>query len=388
MTKNIALIGFGAANIMSFYNLVDKASENSLEIDIFDDEFKAGIAYSTTNINHLLNVRATNISAVYEDNNHFVNWLKENNYDYSELSFVPRKIYGLYLESIVTKACEIADEKGIKYSFNQQKIANIIKQNDEFVINEKPYQYCILAVGGEMGEKNFWKINIDDYLKDKEIHLLGAGLTAFDAIISLIDKGYKGTIYLHSRTNRLPQIHSQKFHDNSVSLVLTIQDAQLPLSHIFHKFTKLCKKANDWRAVFDSIRSITPQLWQNFDAAKKARFMRHCFRLWNTHRHRCPQEQYDKINDLIAKGKVILTKEKIATPKYIECLGFNFSLQNKLLEALLQNKIIAKDELNLGVKSNFSNFAIIGANNFGSLFETTAISELKNQAYVVANRLV
>ncbi len=41
MTKNIAIIGFGASGIMSFYNLVDKVALNSLNIDIFDDEFKA-----------------------------------------------------------------------------------------------------------------------------------------------------------------------------------------------------------------------------------------------------------------------------------------------------------------------------------------------------------
>ncbi len=162
---------------------------------------------------------------------------------------------------------------------------------------------------------------------------------------------------------------------------MTLQDAHLPLSWLFKKFTKLCKNSQDWRAIFDSIRPITVQLWQNFDASKKQRFMRHCFRLWNTHRHRCPPQQYQKILDLIKIKKVILTKEKIKSQKYIECLGFDFALENQLLSNLLKNKVIKKDEINLGFQSNFDNFKIIGANNFGSFFETTAIAELRAQAF-------
>ncbi len=281
----------------------------------------------------------------------------------------------------------MAKLKGVTVSIYRKKISEIAEKNNEFVIDKKSYQAAILAVVGAMSEKNLWKINLDDYLKDPEIHLLGAGLTAFDAIVSLVDKNYQGKIFLHSRTNKLPQIHSDK-NTHNLQPILNPEDGYLPLSELFRKFTKLCKNSNNWRANFDSIRPITVQLWQNLSAQKKKQFMRHCFRLYNTHRHRCPPQQYKIIADLIAKNQVILTKEKIKSPKHIECLGFNFSLTNPLIDELLRNKIITKNELNLGVKSSFENFIIIGANNFGEMFETTAINELKGQSWQAMKKIL
>ena len=99
--KKVAIIGFGASGIMTFHNLVRFHKNNAkslLEIYIFDKSpINKGIAYSTKNVNHLLNVRAKGMSVVEEDNLHFVSWLKVNGYKYSQEDFVPRVIYGLYL---------------------------------------------------------------------------------------------------------------------------------------------------------------------------------------------------------------------------------------------------------------------------------------------------
>ncbi len=63
-----------------------------------------GIAYSTANPDHLLNVRAANMSAFPDDPGHFWNWLNARREALGGLPtcpdpfrFVPRQVYGNYI---------------------------------------------------------------------------------------------------------------------------------------------------------------------------------------------------------------------------------------------------------------------------------------------------
>jgi len=384
--RRVAIVGFGASGIISFYNLVKKhEGENLLEIEIFDRNIgiNKGMAYATKNINHLLNVRAKNMSALQDEPEHFVNWLKKNGYEFGAQDFAPRAIYNIYLDDIIARAFAIADSKKISYKFIHHDVEKIAREKDYFIIENEAYNYCLLCVGGEMInlEKNFWHINFQKYLPNKEIHILGSGLTALDAVTSFVDAGYDGKIFLHSRSTRLPQenlVH--KIHDAKAPL--SLEDCALPMSEIFKKFTSSCKNSTDWRAVFDAMRATSSQFWQGLSVDKKRRFLRHCLRLWNVHRHRAPSKQYQKIQDLIASGKVILTKEKIVGD-FIDCRGFDFARKSPLIANLIENKIAVFDEVNLGISALDKKFIIIGANNFGNLFETTAVPELRKQGFEV-----
>lgn len=391
--KRIAIIGFGASGIISFYNLVKNHNgEKILEIDIFDKNIgiSKGMAYATKNISHLLNVRASNMSALHDDKNHFVNWLSQNGYSYGPNDFAPRAIYNLYLDYIIDESCKIANSKQIRFQFYQRDINKISRENQYFVIENNIYHNCLLCVGAFMqnNEKNFWNLKIEDILQNNngEIHILGAGLTAFDAVIALQNHNYSGKIFMHSRSNKLPQENLPHKISDAIS-PLNLHDTTLPLSKIFRKFVDGCKKSEDWRATFDAFRPLTVRFWQGLDAAKKRRFLNHCFRLWNVHRHRCPPEQFQKIQNLISSKKLILTKEKISYSQAIDCTGFNFSASGDLIKSLIENEIAKTDELSLGVVSCDKNFIIIGANNFGELFETTAIPELRTQGFMVAENI-
>ena len=392
--KKVAIIGFGASGIMTFHNLVrfyENNAKSLLEIYIFDKSpINKGVAYSTKNVNHLLNVRAKGMSAVEEDSLHFVNWLNANGYQFSNEDFVPRVVYGLYLEDIISQTQKIAKEKNITVVFKQKNIETISIQNSYFLINEHLYHYCVSCVGAEMkSDNNFWNQKIEKYLSDEAIHLRGCGLTAFDAVVSLVNMGYNGTIYLHSRTNHMPQVHS-----NAKPLPKPIISNYKNLScrQIVHEFIKLCKKAvingEDWRSVFDSIRPITSQIWQQFSVQEKQSFVRHCLRYWNIHRHRCPKQQYEFIQDLINSKKVILTKEH-CKQNFIDCTGFCLSISNnRFYSSLISSNITKPDDISAGIYSLNENFFIIGAANFGTLFETTAVPELKSQTQKVANSII
>lgn len=389
---DVVIIGFGASGLAVLYNLVKNYSKTDQEffITIFDKApfFDRGIAYSTTNPNHLLNVPANRMGIVNEDRTDFSKWLKNNGFNYQDGDFVSRQIYGQYLENILEISKKLAAEKNIKINFIQKEITQFKKCAEFFLIDEKAYKHCALAIGIELknNPKNFWLDKIENYLNDPEIHILGSGLTAFDAITSLQDARYNGKIFVHSRRGMLAIAHNSTHQKSEPPIA--IEDAKLPLSQLFRKFKIACKNSSNWQDVFNSIRPITQNLWQNLNLEKKQRFMRHCFRVWNVHRHRCPPIQYQKIKKLIDEKKLFFTKEKIKTNKVINCTGFDFNFQNQLLKNLATENLLKYDDLKMGVIALDKNLHLMGALNFGTLFETTAMPEITSQGYLTAKTIL
>ncbi|WP_306287180.1 FAD/NAD(P)-binding protein [Pseudomonas sp. MD195_PC81_125] len=63
-----------------------------------------GLAYGTNSSLHLLNVPAGNMSADVDDPEHFLRYCQAKDPAYTASSFVPRKIYGEYLTSVLDDA--------------------------------------------------------------------------------------------------------------------------------------------------------------------------------------------------------------------------------------------------------------------------------------------
>jgi uncharacterized NAD(P)/FAD-binding protein YdhS len=186
----------------------------------------------------------------------------------------------------------------------------------------------------------------------------------------------------------MPQFHINHAANEKVELPLKFEDANLALSEIFHKFVIACKNSADWRLCFDAFRPLTQNFWMALDTTKKKRFMRHCFRLWNIHRHRCPESQYLVIEKMIKSGQIIFSKTAPKADHIINCSGFDYAGKSGLINSLIDNNIAVEDELNLGIKSKYDNFYIMGGLNFGSLFEITAVPDIAPEARQVAKEIL
>src|SRR5215813_13775779 len=71
--------------------------------------FGRGLAYSTGNPNHILNVRAGRMSAFADQPDHFVDWLRRHARGPDDAAahwngsdqFVPRRLYGAYIQDLL-----------------------------------------------------------------------------------------------------------------------------------------------------------------------------------------------------------------------------------------------------------------------------------------------
>ena len=106
--KTVAIVGGGFCGTLTAVNLV-RLSTASLRVILINKQSRPGrgVAYGTLRPEHLLNVVARNMSAFPDIPSHFVDWLR-NRADFAEIpgtdlpeQFVPRRIYGDYLQDLL-----------------------------------------------------------------------------------------------------------------------------------------------------------------------------------------------------------------------------------------------------------------------------------------------
>jgi uncharacterized NAD(P)/FAD-binding protein YdhS len=105
----IAIIGAGFSGSLLAVQLLKRALPNGrIYLIEKNAQFGGGLAYSTGNANHLLNVRASRMSAFVDEPDHFTNWLQRRDTGAnapaapgSVDSFVPRQLYGAYIQDLL-----------------------------------------------------------------------------------------------------------------------------------------------------------------------------------------------------------------------------------------------------------------------------------------------
>jgi uncharacterized NAD(P)/FAD-binding protein YdhS len=106
---SIAVVGGGAAGTLTAARLVDEAGRRHrpIEVTLIDPRplVGRGVAYSTSDSRHLLNVPVRGMSAYPEDSEHFARWLEATDGRAPDpCAFVPRGRYGLYLSHVLADA--------------------------------------------------------------------------------------------------------------------------------------------------------------------------------------------------------------------------------------------------------------------------------------------
>ena len=78
--------------------MIKNAADKPVEINLVDrrEKFGRGVAYSTAQDFHLLNVPANKMGAFPDRLEHFHEWLAAKGYDFFPNDFAPRWLYGEY----------------------------------------------------------------------------------------------------------------------------------------------------------------------------------------------------------------------------------------------------------------------------------------------------
>jgi uncharacterized NAD(P)/FAD-binding protein YdhS len=417
--------------------------------------FGRGMAYGTRSGSHLLNVPAGRMSLAPEDAGEFVRFLQDNGHGYRAGDFVPRKLYGEYLEAALERA-QAAARPGVRLELLQTEVDALQEAGDEGGVSLRladgrllEASEAILAIGNfaprpPCGDRATWEspqVANDPWAAealhrlpgDASVLLAGSGLTAFDVVLSLLDRGHTGPITMMSRRGLLPQPHrEQEIAPTSFRMPRDVLDRAAGTRTRLRQVRDLIRDAerhgHDWRDVIGGLRPHTPQLWQQLDARGRRQFVRHVLPYWDTCRHRAAPAIHERIRGALASGQLCLVAARLLEVKadaasdvhvrwrprgapdcvegrfgaVVNCTGPSSDLRlvpDPLIAGLRAQGAVRVDALGLGLEVD-SDYRVLRADGqalrcvryVGPLlraqfWEATAVPELRVHAASVAERL-
>lgn len=437
----VAIVGAGFSGTLLAINLLEQADVEVLLIERDRGRMGAGVAYSSSENLHLLNVRAGNMSAFPDRPDHFCNWLAERGLG-CDASFVTRATYGNYLRETLARAMEQhgrrlklvddavldIDERGGQVTLGLVNGGLIEADRAVLAIGNLPPHDPPAIVGKGLPAWLYisdpWATAIEDGLApDAPVLVIGTGLTAVDVILRLVAHGHKGPITALSRRGLRPHRHV----DDLPRAVPVLAKPAPELSDLV-RWARTEALTRNWRLAVDSIRPITQMMWASADDAKRSRFLRHLRPFWDVHRHRLAPDVADRIDALLSSGQLKFRAGKIAGAKAssdaleisvrprggdhdeilhvaraINCTGPQGDLlrsSDPLVRRLLKTGRIRPDALRLGLDIDRDGHVIdaqgrasdhilaIGPMTRGDLWEVVAVPDIRIQVSALARRLV
>jgi uncharacterized NAD(P)/FAD-binding protein YdhS len=186
-------------------------------------------------------------------------------------------------------------------------------------------------------------------------------------------------------------------------------------------------KGINWRAVIDSLRPVTQEMWRSLPIDEQRRFLRHVRAYWDVHRHRVAPEIADLLDDMQSDGLVRLHKGRVTqysenhggadlhywdresrtvntlhVDRVINCSGSETDcrrIDESFITSLVVQGLARPDRLFLGIDVNehgaLMNYRgmpshrlyAIGPVRKGCFWETTAVVEIRVQAATLAEHL-
>jgi uncharacterized NAD(P)/FAD-binding protein YdhS len=444
---DVSIVGGGFSGTDLSIHLLRRSKE-PLSIVVIDRGTSPGrgVAFSTACEGHVLNVTPEKMSAIAEEPEHFVSWLMRVCGDtHRRELFVPRHLYGKYMEDTLNQA--IRESHGGQLSWVRGNAISLEMRGTrpQLMLDGGPIveaRVVVLATGNTPPSdpppvrkiaRPFYApfVWAQDALEGVPspgaVLLLGSGLTAVDQVIELREKGFCGPITMLSRRGKLPAVHCPSATWNS-DWTLTIPCTVSGLVAVTREQVRLASEQGvDWTAVIDCLRPQTSRIWRQWLPPERKRFLRHIRSFWEPARHRLSAKTHSLLMNLVEqgdlrmiagrlleakeeKGRVVVTLQErsqltayeLPVDRIINCTGPGTTdrIHDQLISSTVKTGLARFDPLHIGIDTNSDGSIIdasgdasaciygIGPLRKGSLWETTAVAEIREQAVSLAERIL
>ena len=410
-----------------------------------------GVAYGTASERHLLNVRAASMSMFAGKPRGFLDFVQRDDPAIAGTDFLPRHRYGDYLEAEVARALQHGKTRGHHVNILPFAVDALVPERDGVTVihGEESHRAdaAVLALGAlppqPLAGVDAAALASGRYVVDpwpllaraaelqpppRKVVLIGLGLTAVDVLLELSVQWPQATFVAISRHGRLPEAHlpaAAAPSGDGAELVEAMHDAPEIRRWMRLLREAIAQEGTEWRAVVDSLRPHLPALWAELSPEQRARFMRHARWAWERVRHRMPPQVHEAIAALERDGRLQRQRGRVQAVALagdalrltvghagashtldadlvIQTVGLETDLRrcnHRLLSQLLTNAHIAPDPLGLGVQADsdghlrygercWPNLFAIGSLLRGTLWESTAMPEIRQQARHLADQLL
>ena len=432
----VVVVGAGAGGtLVAAHLLTGLTSRFCVELIDPSPDTGRGPAYRTRDDRHLLNVPASGMSALPRDPEHFLRWLRaHHDPGFQPHQFAPRHAYGAYVESLLTAASDFPGNARLLR--RHDRVEDVTMDGDTFQVHlgggeRVAARAVVLAHGARPGTA--WapaelredpRLVSDPWTQDipetGDLLMLGAGLTMVDLVIRADRPGR--TVHVVSRNDVLPQAHVLPTTPPvppppGITRLRELDD----LRRVVRRHVSgTVAETGDWRAAIDGLRPVTAHLWRGLSETDKRRFIAEDARAWDTRRHRMAPLTAQRFEEVEGSGRLRRHRGTIATVRprcdgldvvlgdgtqlrvsaVVNCTGpVGTVAADPLLNRLAHTGMVrpgpaglgidtAEDGRVVGVLPATVPFLAVGSLRRGNLWESTAMPEIREQAYDVARSVV
>jgi uncharacterized NAD(P)/FAD-binding protein YdhS len=432
---DVAVIGGGLSATALACVLAEQASREH-RIALFNRaDLGPGTAYAPQSASLLMNGPVRAMSAVPGDDRHLARYLV----DEADDALICRARYGAYLRA--TSANALAQHPGMTHE--RAEMVDIERTALGYRLTDDAGRRCdaravVLALGNLPPNDSFlpesvrrhpgyagdpWTADIAHFDPAAEVIVIGSRLTAMDTIALLDECAFRGRVHIVSRHGLLPLVEDASIR--GVDPATLELDTRTPHTMLRSLRRAVANFPGDWRAVVESLRSITPAIWSGWNDRDRKRFLRHAQSMWAIHRYRVPPATFAafaRMNDerriTIHRGRVRSGRGdargitlQLATPEgplelhaayVVNCTGPNANLHtvaHPFVRNALARGVMRADALALGVDVS-GDYRVLDGNGEaqphlfaigpllrGRWYETTAVNEIRKHATAIADAI-
>lgn len=443
---DVVVVGGGAAGAAVFGELIGRADAGCVHWVTGQGRPGRGVAYSTGEDHHLLNVRAAGMGLFDGPGSVFARHPAAG--DAEPHQFVPRSRYGDYVQARLAERSRAARQAGRCFELHAATAVDAWRDGGRWRVRLEggatlEADEVVLATGAleprPLRNASSEALASGAYVVDPwqtreppappgRVLVVGTGLTAVDVLLSAARRWPGARLQAVSRHGRLPFIHRE--HPAAPwPGQAALNEALLGTTRVRERLRALrwaMDGAPDWQAIVDGMRPVMVPLWQGLPVAERRRFLRHLRWLWEAARHRMPPASANVLQRLQAEGRLRIAaarvlgvdgkgplqvrirargaegESSIEADLVVQATGLEMSpaTATGLLRQLLDRGLAAPDPLRLGLAGTEDGrltgpgggiqpgLSAIGPLLRGTLWECTAMPEIRVAARALAERLL
>lgn len=328
----IAIVGGGFSGAaMALHLAKSSGTVRNARIVVFEprEGLGAGLAYSTTEATHRINVPANKMSLYPDDPESFARYLDRTNalaedadaYDGKGSAYPQRAVFGAYVAAelapyLSSGAVEhlrvtiaAVERSGSRWSLQDTSGATYIADALALAVS-----HPMPALPASLAPIRFHPKVLGDATKPGALDVIGTGdrvlvvgngLTAADVICGLQERGHGGAILSISRRGLRSQGHAQTAQEPFGDFSSKPSHCA---SHLLRRVRLALKEAETegltWHAVIDALRSQGQVIWLSLPLAERRRLVRWVRPYWDVHRFRIAPQVKAVLDEAIATGRL------------------------------------------------------------------------------------
>jgi uncharacterized NAD(P)/FAD-binding protein YdhS len=322
---SVAIVGGGASGTLVAIQLL-RRGWRGLEIVVIEprQELGLGIAFSTSEPWHRINVPAAVMSAFPDDLDHFRAWA-----GVVPDAYPARAVWGRYLRALLADAVSASPAR---LRHLRGRATGVSSVDGRLELGTEPDgilepDAVVVATGNELPEvppfaaqvaadPRFvadpwgtpWLVGVPDAAM---MGIVGTGHTAMDVAATILHARPMARVVAVSRRGEVPRPHEDPWRPRPSEPAFSVEEFLAFDDPLVEARARIAGHPNGWIQGLDSIRPITQQLWQALDLSQRRRFAVEWRRDWEIHRSRFGPQMAAEVQALVDGGRLELRKAAI-----------------------------------------------------------------------------